>query len=300
MAGLNSGSAGRCEAQPFSARFRHHAPRPQEGASTTIRQLHFTEGAILLYRAPLGRPQATPRASMVKSANSSRLGGSRHDGTERIRQERHSGLAESSGHLTGQFRCWRRRSGHRPSHTKCNTRAGNQSPSAVKTGPGSSAGALGASPAVIYSFKAGGDYAPTFISDNIIDVFGYAPAEYLRDPSFWRDRVHPDDLARVEEAVSKFFHNGVQSVEYRFRRKDGSYCWVNDEQRLIRSSDGKPLEILGPWSDITARKAAEEAKAAAHARLSQLLTSSPAVIYSYRATGDFAPTFVSHNITDWL
>jgi adenylate cyclase len=159
---------------------------------------------------------------------------------------------------------------------------------------------LSASPAVIYSFKASGDFAPTFISDNIIDVFGYAPAEYLRDPSFWRDRVHPDDLVRVEEAVSKFFHNGVQAVEYRFRRKDGSYCWVNDEQRLIRGGDGKPLEIVGSWSDITARKAAEEAKAAAHARLSQLLTSSPAVIYSYMAMGDFAPTFVSQNIRDWL
>jgi adenylate cyclase len=159
---------------------------------------------------------------------------------------------------------------------------------------------LSASPAVIYAFKASGDFAPTFVSENIIDVFGYAPAEYLGDPSFWRDRVHPDDLARVEETISKFFHNGSQVVEYRFRRKDGSYCWVNDEQRLIRGSDGKPLEIVGSWSVITARKAAEEAKAAAHARLSQLLTSSPAVIYSYRATGDFAPTFVSENIRDWL
>ena len=159
---------------------------------------------------------------------------------------------------------------------------------------------LSSSPAVIYSFKATGDFAPTFVSDNINDVFGYAPAEYLEDPSFWRDRVHPDDLARVEEAVAKFFHNGVHAVEYRFRRKDGSYCWVNDEQHLIRGGDGKPLEIVGSWSDITARKAAEEAKAAAHARLSQLLTSSPAVIYSYKATGDFAPTFVSQNIRDWL
>src|SRR5215469_7296809 len=159
---------------------------------------------------------------------------------------------------------------------------------------------LSASPAVIYSFKASGDFAPTFISENIIDVFGYAPAEYLGDPSFWRDRVHPDDLARVEETISKILHNGVHAVEYRFRRRDGSYCWVNDEQRLIRGGDGKPLEIVGSWSDITARKAAEEAKATAHARLSQLLTSSPAVIYSYRATGDFAPTFVSENIRDWL
>jgi adenylate cyclase len=159
---------------------------------------------------------------------------------------------------------------------------------------------MSSSPAVIYSFKASGDFAPTFVSDNIATVLGYTPAEYLENPSFWRDRVHPDDLARVEEAIAKFFHNGTQSVEYRFRRRDGSYCWVNDTQRLVRNSDGKPLEIVGSWSDITARKAAEEANAALHARIAQLLTSSPAVIYSYRATGDFAPTFVSENIRNQL
>jgi adenylate cyclase len=146
---------------------------------------------------------------------------------------------------------------------------------------------LSSSPAVIYSFKATGDFTPTFVSNNIIDVFGYVPDEYLQDPSFWRDRVHPDDLARVEKAISTFFQNGVHAVEYRFRHKDGSYCWVNDEQHLIRDVDGKPLEIVGSWSDITARKAAEEERAAAHARLSQLLTSSPAVIYSYKAKGGF-------------
>jgi PAS domain S-box-containing protein len=154
---------------------------------------------------------------------------------------------------------------------------------------------LSASPAVIYSFTARGDFAPTFVSDNILAVFGYTPAEYLEHSSFWRDRVHPDDLARVEDAISRFFQNGVHAVEYRFRRKDGSYCWVNDEQHLIRGAD-----VVGSWSDITVRKLAEEEKAAAHARLAQLLTSSPAVIYSYKATGDFAPTFVSQKIRDWL
>lgn len=50
---------------------------------------------------------------------------------------------------------------------------------------------LSASPAVIYSFKATADFAPTFVSDNITRVFGYTPAEYLADPSFWRDRSTP-------------------------------------------------------------------------------------------------------------
>lgn len=159
---------------------------------------------------------------------------------------------------------------------------------------------LSSSPAVIYSFKATGDYAPTFVSDNIRSVFGYGPGEYLEHPSFWRDRVHPDDLTRVEEAISQFFQNGIHTVEYRFRRNDGSYCWVNDEQQLIRDKEGQPLEIVGSWSDITARKAAEEAQVAAQQRLARLLSSSPAVIYSYKATGDFAPTFVSKNIRNLL
>jgi PAS domain S-box-containing protein len=159
---------------------------------------------------------------------------------------------------------------------------------------------LSSSPAVIYSFKASGDFGPTFVSDNIREVFGYAPREYVEDADFWRDRVHADDLARVEDAIARFFQNGVHAVEYRFRRKDGSWCWVRDEQRLIKSANGKPSEIVGSWSDITARKNAEEEKAATHARLIQLLTGSPAVIYSFKATGDFAPTFISDNVRDWL
>jgi PAS fold. len=75
---------------------------------------------------------------------------------------------------------------------------------------------LSASPAVIYSFVATGEYAPVFVSDNLIDVFGYAPAEYLEDPSFWRDRVHPDDRARVEQAITKFFQNGVTRLSIAF------------------------------------------------------------------------------------
>ena len=159
---------------------------------------------------------------------------------------------------------------------------------------------LSSSPAVIYSFKASGNYAPTFVSDNIRTIFGYEPSEYLENPSFWRDRVHAGDLDRVEREIAHFFQNGVHSVEYRFRRRDGGFCWVNDEQHLIRSDDGKPQEIVGSWSDITDRKAAEQQRAAALVRLSELLASSPAVIYSYKASGDFAPTFVSQNIKDWL
>ena len=159
---------------------------------------------------------------------------------------------------------------------------------------------LASSPAVIYSFKATGDYAPTFISQNLKDLLGYDRAEYLESPDFWMSRVHPDDSPRILRAYERLMDVGRLSSEYRFRKKDGSYCWVSDELRVLRDAAGNPVEVVGAWSDVTARKQLGEALVAAQNRLVHLLSSAPAVIYSYKATGDFAPTFVSQNIRDWL
>jgi PAS domain S-box-containing protein len=155
---------------------------------------------------------------------------------------------------------------------------------------------LDASPAVIYSFRANADFAPTFVSANIERLFGYSPSEYLKNPNFWRERVHPEDLARVEAEVGTLFQTNRQAIEYRFRRKDGSYCWVNDDQHLVRDETGEPAEIVGSWSDIAARKAAEAAEDDARNRLSILLETAPSVIYSFKAKDDYAPTFISENI----
>jgi PAS domain S-box-containing protein len=155
---------------------------------------------------------------------------------------------------------------------------------------------LDASPAVIYSFEAKGDFAPTFVSDNIARLFGYAAVEYLDNPNFWRERVHPEDLPCLEAEMGALFETGQHVSEYRFRKKDGSYCWVNDEQHLVRDEAGAPSEVVGSWSDISARKAAEEAEDRTRARLALLLDTAPAVIYSFKASGDYAPTFVSENL----
>jgi adenylate cyclase len=119
---------------------------------------------------------------------------------------------------------------------------------------------LSVSPAVIYSFLATGSFAPSFVSENLTRIFGYRPREYLENPDFWRSRVHPEDLARVESEITQLFSDGNQVVEYRFRRGDGRYCWVSDEQHLVRDALGEPVEIVGSWSDITARKDAESTR----------------------------------------
>ena len=155
---------------------------------------------------------------------------------------------------------------------------------------------LSSAPAVIYCRRASGDYEPTFVSDSITRLFGVTPQDYLANPYLWRDRVHPDDIARINAWVDRMFERDDHSIEYRVRRDDGSYGWVNDEQRIIRNDQGEPVEIVGSWTDITARKEAEADSSAARSQLTLLLGAAPSVIYSFAASGDFAPTFVSDNI----
>ena len=126
---------------------------------------------------------------------------------------------------------------------------------------------LGAAPVVVYSFNAHGDFAPTFVSASIGPMLGYTPEDYLHEANFWRSRVHPDDLPDIEVKQAELFRTGEHFVEYRFRRKDGTYCWLSDEQHLIRDAAGGPVEVVGSWSDIDARKAAELACEAAQVEL---------------------------------
>ena len=118
---------------------------------------------------------------------------------------------------------------------------------------------LHGAPAVVYSFEAGGSYAPTFVSENIKRVLGYEPDQYLKDSDFWRSRVHPADLPGVEAGAAKLFEQGQYVAEYRFRKADGIYCRVSDEQHLVKDQNGNPLEVIGSWSEVTARKTAEQA-----------------------------------------
>jgi len=159
---------------------------------------------------------------------------------------------------------------------------------------------LNASPAVIYCRMASGDYEPTFVSESVSGLFGCTPREYLENPYLWRDRVHPDDVPRIADWVDRMFESDKRSIEYRIRRPEGSYFWVEDRQQIVRDAEGKPVEIVGSWMDVTARKEAEETREKVRSRLDLLLGAAPAVVYSFAASGDFAPTFVSDNIEGML
>ncbi len=118
---------------------------------------------------------------------------------------------------------------------------------------------LSGGPAVIYSCEIAADFPATYISPNIAGMMGYTAEEFLAAPGFWAAHVHPDDLARARAAQHDILERGRANLEYRFHHKNGEWRWTRDDQIVIRDAQDGPREIVGAWTDITARKAAEEA-----------------------------------------
>ena len=117
---------------------------------------------------------------------------------------------------------------------------------------------LASNPAILYTARTDHDFAATFISYNVTAQLGYEPREFLEDPTFWANHIHPEDAPLIFAKMPALFEQGHQIHEYRFPKKDGKYRWMRDELQLIRDGKGTPIEIVGFWIDITDRKQAEE------------------------------------------
>lgn len=116
---------------------------------------------------------------------------------------------------------------------------------------------VAASPAVIYTTKASGDFSCTFVSENLKSTMGYAPWEMREDSKFWLKRLHPEDTGRVFEELGKLIKSGGGCIEYRFRHRRGHYIWIQDTFTATRDEDGNPKELIGSWADISDRKKIE-------------------------------------------
>jgi adenylate cyclase len=160
---------------------------------------------------------------------------------------------------------------------------------------------LTVTPGIIYTTKASGDYACTFVSENVDTIMGFSPWEMLEDPGFWFSRLHPEDASRVAAEMGSLIERGGGALEYRFRNRAGNYIWIQDTFRVIRGEGGRPLELVGSWADISYHKQAEQAlgeRMAIMKDLQTLVAASPSVIYTTTQAKDgYACRFVSENLT---
>ncbi|MEG4225009.1 PAS domain S-box protein [Microcoleus sp. N9_B2] len=94
--------------------------------------------------------------------------------------------------------------------------------------------------------------------------------------------LNPEDLSNLLESVQKVERakdGDVIECQYRMRHKNGEWRWMHSwDTVFLRTTDGKPKQILGTANDITDRKAAEEKLLASQRRISFLLQQTPIAV----------------------
>ncbi len=133
---------------------------------------------------------------------------------------------------------------------------------------------------VIYSAEASPDYHATFVSRNAVRITGYESERFLNEPNIWIDNIHPEDRERILNELPAILERGAYTYEYRFKCKDGRYIWMRDEMSLVKDADGRPLEIIGYWIDITEQIQAREALAESEARYRRISDAITDYIYT--------------------
>ena len=94
--------------------------------------------------------------------------------------------------------------------------------------------------------------------------------------------LNPDDLPAFLESLQKVERakdGDVIECQYRMKHKNGEWRWMHSwDTVFLRTSDGKPKQVLGTANDITDRKLAEEKLLASQQRISFLLQQTPIAI----------------------
>lgn len=99
----------------------------------------------------------------------------------------------------------------------------------------------------------------TYVNKVWLDFTGRSLEEEVGEG--WKADIHPDDLKTTDSVYeTAFARQQPFSMEYRLRRKDGTYSWVFARAIPHFTADGVFLGYVGSCVDITERKEAEAQK----------------------------------------
>ncbi|MBD2335618.1 PAS domain-containing protein [Calothrix sp. FACHB-156] len=111
-------------------------------------------------------------------------------------------------------------------------------------------------------------------------IFGYSPAEILADKKLWISRVLPEDRKQVMYArFQRSIAEGTNSIEYRFRHKDGSVRWISTTYSSVHQEETDTWVVIGVSIDVSSLKLAEEAMRQSETLFRTLSDSAPVGIF---------------------
>ena len=121
----------------------------------------------------------------------------------------------------------------------------------------------------------------TYFSPRWKGMLGYADDELLNEYATWADLIHEDDRQRTIDALTAHIagHQPIYGVEFRMRCKDGSYKWILTRGTVLRDERGEPVRMAGSHTDVTERRANEDALRASQAMVEAILDAIPVRLF---------------------
>jgi len=120
----------------------------------------------------------------------------------------------------------------------------------------------------------------TYVSEQAEHLLGYPPQQWITDPTFFQDHLHPEDRNWVLTYCQQMTtYKKDHEFEYRMMAKDGGIVWIYDLVTVIIEND-RPVKLQGVLIDITKRKRTEEALRESEAKFQDLYDYAPDMMAS--------------------
>jgi PAS domain S-box-containing protein len=99
-----------------------------------------------------------------------------------------------------------------------------------------------------------------WFNDSFCETFGFRPEDTQPGMQFWIDRIHPEEREGIAKQFQDFLETRDETLtlQYRFRRKDGTYADIRDRFHLLRNPSGKPRQAIGIMEDVAEQRRAQE------------------------------------------
>jgi len=119
-------------------------------------------------------------------------------------------------------------------------------------------------------------------SDSLLKLCDWTATSAPRCLADWYARIHPNDLPTLIAAVDDLIGGKNPSLlaEYRMRRDDGSWLWIEDRACIVeRWPDGQARLTAGILTDISARRKEQTELERERSRLRTLLQTIPDMVW---------------------
>ena len=91
-----------------------------------------------------------------------------------------------------------------------------------------------------------------FVSQQAEAILGYPVDQWLSEPNFLANHLHPDDRERIEQQYREcILEAKSQVIEFRAIAADGHPVWLQDNVSVVKDAEGRLTKITGLMVDMS-------------------------------------------------